>query len=431
MKGLKSMGNNTYSHFKLKKVESDYEPQDNELFLQNNNGIVQLAFGLNNRACVVQGDSNNNGVNTETYIEHTYEELETLKNSGSLVVGQKYLLTDYRTIYNGACKDSPLTKSEFENICGKLTDTTLYEPLILTASTTDSFSLQATSIQYPNDIIHYEFYNVSNDVYEVGSDSDETRQQSREQLYAACMGRPGYIVYREDPIKHLSAYYDWRIVKWYVSFGIENIYPNGSYFLTFDDESERNYVGVESRGNILHGCKDCYLDNAQSCLLHKSTHNYFGGNAYRIHLKQGCSNNYICGGDRVVFGENSKFNIATGLYSSDFLKASYCNFNNSSGCMFANTECTRVTIYDSDMVYGSVYTKINNLSINNVYDCSLNGSILELEENLSNIYASSTSKIVDVAKTLDGTNSTTFLEIPIFNNTNNAFEVGKRYIRLA
>lgn len=110
----------------------------------------------------------------------TYSQLSTLISGNGLVTGKAYNLTNFRTVYK---------------VYGA-TDTTsgAVEPLVLIATSNNTLSPIAYSPSNPNDIINYSF-------------TDNT-------TLSPAGGSRGVIVYRKDVINNLSAYYDWRVVKW-------------------------------------------------------------------------------------------------------------------------------------------------------------------------------------------------------------------------
>ena len=84
----------------------------------------------------------------DEYMEFDYEELTAMRADGVLIAGQKYLLTDYQTVYR-----QDRGGGTYED---KVSDV---EPLILTAVSTNEFSQVAYSPSYPQDTIWYNFDN--------------------------------------------------------------------------------------------------------------------------------------------------------------------------------------------------------------------------------------------------------------------------------
>jgi hypothetical protein len=87
-------------------------------------------------------------------IEKTYAELALLKSEGGggLIPGQKYLLTDFQTIY-----DQPDFNSDGSAKAIVVTKTEVIEPLILTAVHINKFSEVVESTIYPKDKLRYDF----------------------------------------------------------------------------------------------------------------------------------------------------------------------------------------------------------------------------------------------------------------------------------
>lgn len=110
----------------------------------------------------------------------TYDQLSALATAGELIPGERYLLTDYRTIYvqpgTGALKTGETT-----------------ETLLLTAVSPERFDFRAASYDYPQDEIEYDF----------------TAGMADEEHY-----RPGFILRRTDRRLNISAPCDWRTMKW-------------------------------------------------------------------------------------------------------------------------------------------------------------------------------------------------------------------------
>lgn len=91
-------------------------------------------------------DSGNPSAITQLIVDTTYANLETIKNSGTLVPWMKYKITDFQNI-------SPLGNVSGEYVTGDL------EEIIVTATSTTELSKKAISMQYPQDDITYDFDN--------------------------------------------------------------------------------------------------------------------------------------------------------------------------------------------------------------------------------------------------------------------------------
>lgn len=109
----------------------------------------------------------------------TYAELEALKNNNELVVKNRYELTDFATIYN-------------QSVTG-IVRTGAIERLLLTPTSTNTFAQSVYSLDYPTDIIRYDF---DNNLCEDG-----------------ITPRKGKIIYRKNTLQNLSADYDFMNVK--------------------------------------------------------------------------------------------------------------------------------------------------------------------------------------------------------------------------
>lgn len=113
-------------------------------------------------------------------VNKTYSQLTTMIGAGTLVPGMFYKITDFQTVY------------KYGTV---IPDTTAAgEELIVQAVSSTALSSSAISTSYPNDIIKY-------------SVTDGT-------VLAPTSGSKGVILYREDPVNRLSAYYDWRGIRW-------------------------------------------------------------------------------------------------------------------------------------------------------------------------------------------------------------------------
>ena len=103
-----------------------------------------------------------------------------MKDTSALTPGKRYILSDYATKYMQP--DTNIMK------------TGSVERLILTAISVNKFAVECSSLDYPNDIIQYNFdMNVCED---------------------GATARTGFILRRYDPIDHLNAPFDWRKMVW-------------------------------------------------------------------------------------------------------------------------------------------------------------------------------------------------------------------------
>ena len=133
------------------------------------------------------------GIALDGLIEKTYSELKELKDAGELTPGAKYLLTDYVTKYR-----QPYTNviKTADIVQGDITtpESDKYEPLVLTAASTDTFYPIAASLQYPQDIIWYNF--------------DDNKCED------GTTPRKGFIQRRIDTRNNINAPHDWRTILW-------------------------------------------------------------------------------------------------------------------------------------------------------------------------------------------------------------------------
>ncbi len=178
--------------------------------------------------------------------DHTYSELEALKTSSLLEIGQVYRITNFQTIYNQPITGTLLSGS--------------VEPIILTALTANSFDKIVKSSTNPADIIYYDF---NDNVTEVTSTS-----------------RPGKIIYRINEYNNI-AYFDHREVLSYYS---------GSNYSTFGSGSENNFIGRITE-------TDSGFSDYNNIVLGTNCNNInFGNNCYNVFL--------ISGSNDINFGNN-------------------------------------------------------------------------------------------------------------------------------
>lgn len=94
--------------------------------------------------------SNSGSGTAATVIEKTYAELLAMRNASELVTGQKYLMTDFATIYDQPDLDSDGNPKEIV-----ATKTATEEPLVLTAISNGDFDTVVCSKAFPEDSIRY------------------------------------------------------------------------------------------------------------------------------------------------------------------------------------------------------------------------------------------------------------------------------------
>jgi hypothetical protein len=134
----------------------------------------------------------------EIIISKTYSELYLMYTGSTLISGQKYILSDYKTTHN--ILDGNTTTGVIE------TGTT--EPLILLATSINTFDKQAYSTLFPKDIIYYDI--TGGDTRDVAFFDNGTPIDNLK----------GIIYYRKDTVQNVECWYDFRNVKfrrWLVS----------------------------------------------------------------------------------------------------------------------------------------------------------------------------------------------------------------------
>jgi len=131
---------------------------------------------------------NSDGGDLSIYELKTYGELYGLKSSDNLVPGMNYLLTDYITKYN-----MPVVNTVKETAIDYPANTRR-EKLVLKATSENTFSPVAYSVDYPNDIIYYNF---DDNICEDG-----------------VTPRNGFIERRIDTVNNIDIPQDWRHMVW-------------------------------------------------------------------------------------------------------------------------------------------------------------------------------------------------------------------------
>lgn len=147
-------------------------------------------------------------------ISKTYAQLLALVTTGRATPGQKYRITDFRTRHT-IPKTTDINEAPAE-------------VLTVTAASSGTLEVAAVSETYPDDLIHYELVNSSDD-----SAYDR-----------------GRIYYRKDTQRNIELYYDWRNVKfrrWKESF---IIYGSPQDFYTaYSDNLSGDYIDVYTFNN--------------------------------------------------------------------------------------------------------------------------------------------------------------------------------------
>ena len=129
---------------------------------------------------------------TTEVISTTYQNLIDLRNASELIVGQKYLITDFAQSYNILdIAPSPVIEEQ----------TGVLEPIIVTAASTNSIYKEAISTLYPKDTIHYSLDLVDDRDIGFGDGAGTPLSNFKGQIY-----------YREDTVQNVSTHYDFRNV---------------------------------------------------------------------------------------------------------------------------------------------------------------------------------------------------------------------------
>jgi hypothetical protein len=277
------------------------------------------------------------------YMQFDYEDLKALRDDGELIAGQKYLLTDYRTVYR-------------QDRGGTFVDKiSAVEPLILTAVSTNEFSQVAYSLSYPQDIIWYNFDNVL---------SPENTTLFYSSFDRISKGFKGIIIRRIDTQKNIDYSYDWRTMLWWRNV-ISEIIPEAGEYLTF-----RNLSNVY---NIVSG-NSCY-------------NNTFGSFCYNNTFGNYCSDN--------TFG-NSCFDNTFGnsCYGNTFGNSCFDN-------TFGNS-CSGNT-FGIGLRYADVKNNFNNATATNpaIYNKNYNHTFYVDSAGANKCYCITNGAIVDVPLTED------------------------------
>lgn len=187
-------------------------------------------YGITDSYTINEVDNLISGVTYHPLILLTYAELYNLYNTEQLIPDQKYLITNFSTIHNmldGSSTTGGVNTSDDE-------------PLILWATSINSFDKQAYSIKYPKDIIHYDI---------TGGD---TRDVAYFDAGVAITNLKGVITYRKDTIQNVETWYDFRNVKfrrWLVSatdwvasnsYNINDVYEYNSILY----KCKKNHTGI-------------------------------------------------------------------------------------------------------------------------------------------------------------------------------------------
>lgn len=300
--------NLSYSQFLLRVIDSEdgYAPEDKELLIRNTPYGAQLVYKFNGREYALRQDEN---ILMEDVL---YEDLVRYIHASKLIPGKKYRLLDYQTIYNHA--GSTKLSDEYFNEIGIGPK----EVLILTAASNNKLCIEAISESCPNDIIWYQYNDKESLVWDGNNASD-----------TVCAQRPGFIIYRQDPIRNLSAHYDWRNVQWATPSNAQDLYKD-PFCSTFDDGSSNISIAKDASGIILHQCTACEIkNNVHAVTMYRCSNNTIGPNAQHICLHDGSDNNVIHNSSMCVLYDT--------CLSNNINDAHNCVFGTGSGYNIVNT----------------------------------------------------------------------------------------------
>jgi len=237
------------------------------------------------------------------YKEITNAQLAILIANNTLVVGMRYCMTDFKTIY-------------IQPVSGEIKAADSSESLVLTAVSTNSFARKVQSLDFPDDEIEYEF--VSDVAWNVTASTPGN---------SAGIESKGQIVYRKDENGNECGY-DHRTIKfrrWAQHYDAQTEqYSN--YIIPKAEKTQNNEkipygnftidgYGVINAKNVLVYCdKNVYDDfltfgngskNNKICVNSRTLPNIVMGGysstdntiikAQNIHFSGNVHNNYICG----------------------------------------------------------------------------------------------------------------------------------------
>jgi hypothetical protein len=279
----------------------------------------------------------------DEYMEFDYEDLKTLRDDGELIAGEKYLLTDYQTVYQQSRPE------QTPNFADKVS---AVEPLVLTAISTDEFSSIAYSPTFPQDVIWYNFDNG------LSPDNITLFYSSVERI---SKGFKGIIIRRIDTQKNINYSYDWRTMFWWREAGI---IAEGEY-LTFSD--------LATTYNVVSG-SNCYNNTfGNNCY-----NNTFGNNCFSNTFGSACYNNTL---------GNNCYNNTLGNNCSRNTLGSYC---------FGNT-------FGNSLQYADVKSGFSNATVANtaIYNKNYNHTFYVDSAGNKKCYCITGGAIVDVPLTED------------------------------
>jgi hypothetical protein len=238
-------------------------------------------------------------------LDTTYSSLVSMASGGTLLPGQKYRITDFRTRH---LIPNTLVYNEGPT-----------EVLIVEALTASTLKSEAKSESYPQDIIHYELVQTHkwNGVLINGGDR-------------------GWIYYREDPIQNNKLTYDFRNCKWRrwntLANGLgtwtvltDNTFPYQDFytFITYSATGNNNFTGTTDNyngPNMSNIFNNVFLDYARNNgnMQSESYGNTFVGRSFK--------NNFGCAFALNVFYDECVFNeFVDNFYTNSCLGSFYGN----------------------------------------------------------------------------------------------------------
>ena len=314
-------------------------------------------------------------ISAGSLIGGTWAEISALKTANGLVVGMKYLITDFETIYDRPdYEDASIPKAVIDTIYSGI-----IEPLILTAVSANEFNVQALSVLYPNDYIEYRF--------------DYT-------TFVNSAATKGKITLRRDTSKLLEAEFDWRSIT-YKRYN----HSDGRGYLYYYDNGGNDFqlIGLFNDpdnndtvyNNICKGFSDSVVSS--NALPFDLPNNVIGDTYSYENEFISCFNNTSKGGafsnnildkncnSNVFFGFTFKVFLGYNCQGNDLTEASFiefrsvCSFNIlKSGCslnVFMGSNSNITLSNDARFnIFGVNYSSVDLSSATHVYggyQCSI------------------------------------------------------------
>jgi len=258
------------------------------------------------------------------FVGTTNAQLAILIANNALVVGMRYCMTDFKTVY-------------IQPVSGAIKIADTGESLILTAVSTNSFARQVQSLDFPNDEIEYEFASTVPWNVTLSTPGNSAKIESK-----------GQIVYRKDENGNECGY-DHRTIKFrrWAKYMSDPNTQTPEYILPKAEKTQSNekipYGNYTIDGNngtvnaktvIVYHDESAYADfltfgndckNNKICVNSRTLSNIIMGysaanntiiNAQNIHFFGNVYNNYICGN---AGGYNFDF-IATASFEHNVIK---------------------------------------------------------------------------------------------------------------